>query len=51
MTELKVGDKFPDGVTLTYVPYSPETADITACGLPINYDASKGILTLPTTKR
>jgi hypothetical protein len=42
MSALKVGDSFPEGVVFSYVPYTPETADITACGIPINYDASKG---------
>jgi alkyl hydroperoxide reductase 1 len=42
MSELKVGDKLPDGVTFTYVPYTPENTDITACGIPTNYNASKG---------
>jgi hypothetical protein len=42
MAELKVGDSFPSGVTFSYVPYTPENGDITACGIPINYDASKG---------
>jgi len=41
MTELKVGDSFPSGVTFSYVPYTPQTGDITSCGIPINYDASK----------
>jgi hypothetical protein len=42
MSELKVGDNFPEGVTFSYVPYTPENGDITSCGIPINYDASKG---------
>jgi len=41
MAELKVGDSFPAGVTFSYVPYTEESAEITACGIPINYDASK----------
>jgi len=41
MAELKLGDSFPSGVTFSYVPYTPEKDDITACGIPINYDASK----------
>ncbi|ODV91925.1 hypothetical protein CANCADRAFT_22906 [Tortispora caseinolytica NRRL Y-17796] len=32
---LSVNDNFPD-VTFKYIPYTPETADITACGIPIN---------------
>ena len=42
MADLKVGDSFPSGVTFSYVPYTPEKGDITACGIPINYDASNG---------
>jgi len=41
MSELKVGDSFPSGVVFSYVPYIPENGDITSCGIPINYDASK----------
>jgi len=40
---LKVGDSIPAGTVFSYVPYTPETGDITACGIPINYDASKGV--------
>lgn len=43
MSVLKLGDNFPEGVKFSYVPYTPENGDITACGIPINYDASKGI--------
>lgn len=39
-TTLNAGDAFPEGVTFTYVAPSGEL-DITACGLPIKYDASK----------
>jgi len=42
MPELKAGDSFPEGVSFTYVPYTPEQADIIACGIGIKYDASKG---------
>ncbi|KAF3069063.1 putative peroxiredoxin pmp20 [Daldinia childiae] len=41
MTTLKAGDSFPEGVTFTYVPYTPELAGVTACGIPVKYDASK----------
>jgi len=41
MPELKVGDSFPDGVVFSYVPYTEEKGDITACGIPQNYNASK----------
>ncbi|KAI9838948.1 MAG: Peroxiredoxin Asp f3 [Sarea resinae] len=40
-TPLKVGDKFPSGVVFSYVPYTEDKGDIKACGIPINYDASK----------
>jgi len=40
MSGLKVGDSFPSGVKFSYVPYTPETGDITSCGIPISYDAS-----------
>ena len=45
MSELKVGDSFPSGVTFSYVPYTPENGDITSCGMPVNFDASKGMFT------
>jgi alkyl hydroperoxide reductase 1 len=41
MAELKVGDSFPSGVVFSYIPYTPEAAEITSCGIPITYDASK----------
>ena len=31
----------PSDVTFSYVPYSPESNDITSCGIPQNYSASK----------
>lgn len=37
-----VGQTFPENVTFQYVPYSPEKADLNACGIPIKFDASKG---------
>jgi hypothetical protein len=43
MASPKVGDSFPEGVVFSYVPYTEEKGDITACGIPINYDASKGL--------
>ena len=46
MADLKVGDSFPSDVTFSYVPYTPETGDITSCGIPINYNASKGMSSL-----
>jgi len=41
MSAPKAGDSFPEGVTFSYVPYTPEKDSITACGIPISYDASK----------
>ncbi|KAK9545807.1 Peroxiredoxin Asp f3 [Aspergillus fumigatus] len=38
---LKPGDKFPDNVVFQYIPYAEESSDINACGIPINYNASK----------
>ncbi|KAE9380068.1 allergen Asp F3 [Stipitochalara longipes BDJ] len=40
MASLKVGDSLPSDVVFSYVPYQ-EGSEITACGIPINYDASK----------
>jgi alkyl hydroperoxide reductase 1 len=42
MPELKAGDSFPEGVSFTYVPPTPEQSDIVACGVGIKYEASKG---------
>jgi len=41
MSGLKEGDNFPADVVFSYVPYTPENSDITACGIPQNYAASK----------
>ncbi|EXJ78737.1 peroxiredoxin pmp20 [Capronia coronata CBS 617.96] len=41
MSGLKPGDSFPDDVVFSYIPWTPESADITACGIPQNYPASK----------
>lgn len=46
MSALKAGDTFPEGVKFSYIPYTPEKADITACGVPIPYDASKGMFSI-----
>ncbi|KAK1780494.1 Redoxin [Copromyces sp. CBS 386.78] len=40
MSALQAGDSFPEGVTFTYIAPSGDT-DLTVCGLPIQYDASK----------
>jgi alkyl hydroperoxide reductase 1 len=42
---LKVGDALPSDITFSYIPYTPENSDITSCGIPINYSASKGKFT------
>ncbi|OQD75717.1 hypothetical protein PENDEC_c006G03157 [Penicillium decumbens] len=41
MTTLKPGDTFPSDVVFKYIPWSEESSDIAACGIPINYNASK----------
>ncbi|KAL8628078.1 hypothetical protein Q9189_006214 [Teloschistes chrysophthalmus] len=38
---VKAGDKFPDGVKFTYVPYTSDKEAITACGIPQQFEASK----------
>lgn len=40
MAELKVGDTFPEGVSFSYAPLTPENSEITSCGIPQKYDAS-----------
>lgn len=40
MSALKQGDKFPSDVVFSYVPWTEETAEVTACGMPVNYKAS-----------
>lgn len=44
MSALKAGDAFPDGVSFTYIPYTPEKKDLGSCGIPVKYDASAGKL-------
>lgn len=41
---LKVGDSIPADTSFTYIPYTPESAEITSCGIPVKYDATKGTL-------
>ncbi|KAH8695060.1 allergen Asp F3 [Talaromyces proteolyticus] len=41
MSALKPGDQFPSDVVFSYIPWSEEQEDIKACGIPINYNASK----------
>ncbi|KAI4092869.1 MAG: hypothetical protein Q9206_001554 [Seirophora lacunosa] len=36
----KAGDRFPEGVEFSYVPYTPENESITSCGSPQKYLAS-----------
>ncbi|KAJ5241895.1 Redoxin [Penicillium citrinum] len=38
---LKAGDSFPEGVTFSYIPWAEDASEITSCGIPINYNASK----------
>lgn len=40
MAALKTGDTFPEGVSLSYVPLTPDNSEITSCGIPQKYDAS-----------
>lgn len=42
MSVLEVGDNFPGNVAFGYIPFTPETKDITSCGIPIKFDASEG---------
>ncbi|KAJ5952888.1 Redoxin [Penicillium vulpinum] len=35
------GDAFPQDVVFSYIPWSEEAGEITSCGIPINYYASK----------
>ncbi|KAK2742971.1 Peroxiredoxin Asp f3 [Onygenales sp. PD_40] len=41
MAPLKAGDDFPADVKFPYIPWTEEKGDITACGIPQLYDASK----------
>ncbi|EEH35128.1 peroxisomal matrix protein [Paracoccidioides lutzii Pb01] len=41
MAPLRAGDSFPADVKFSYVPWTEEKGEITACGLPQPYDASK----------
>jgi len=38
---VKVGDSLPENTKFSYVPYRDENSGITACGIPVNYDANK----------
>lgn len=46
MTELKVGDSFPSDVVFSYIPHTSESGGITSAGSPIEYNASKGTISL-----
>ncbi|KAK5998754.1 Peroxiredoxin Pen c 3 [Cladobotryum mycophilum] len=41
MSALTVGEAFPENVSFSYIPTTPETADVTSCGIPQSYDASQ----------
>jgi hypothetical protein len=43
MSELKVGDNFPEGVFFSYIQPTPEIAEFSTCGAPTNYNASQGM--------
>jgi alkyl hydroperoxide reductase 1 len=49
MASLKVGDSLPSDVVFSYIPYTEESSEITACGIPINYNASKGTWSSPVS--
>lgn len=51
MTELKVGDTFPEGVAFQYIPVTPETEEVTSCGIPVKFDASAGMFASPPHRR
>lgn len=38
---MQPGDSFPSDVVFQYIPWAPESQDVTACGIPIAYNASK----------
>ncbi|KAL3484050.1 Redoxin [Aspergillus germanicus] len=41
MAPLKAGDSFPENVAFQYIPWAEDQGEITSCGIPIKYDASK----------
>ena len=45
---LKPGDSFPKDVIFNHVPPTPETADVLACGISTQYNASKGTFCPPS---
>ena len=46
MATLAVGDSFPEGVTFSCIPYAEDKEGISTCGVPVTYDASKGVFSL-----
>jgi alkyl hydroperoxide reductase 1 len=41
MSGINAGDAFPSDVVFSYIPWSEDKGEITSCGIPINYHASK----------
>ncbi|OJJ85227.1 peroxiredoxin family protein [Aspergillus glaucus CBS 516.65] len=41
MSGINAGDSFPSDVVFSYIPWSEDKGEITSCGIPINYFASK----------
>jgi alkyl hydroperoxide reductase 1 len=41
MATLQSGSSFPEGVSFSYIPPTGNL-DLTVCGIPTTYDASKG---------
>ncbi|KAJ6015243.1 Peroxiredoxin Pen c 3 [Penicillium herquei] len=41
MSNVKAGDSFAQDVVFSYIPWSEDASEITSCGIPINYYASK----------
>ncbi|KOS18205.1 putative peroxiredoxin [Escovopsis weberi] len=41
MSALKVNDSFPEDVSFSYIPVTPETIEVTSCGIPQTFEASK----------
>jgi len=41
MTTLKPGDSFPTDVVFSHIPWTAESSEVTACGIPVLYKASQ----------
>ncbi|KAJ5632649.1 Peroxiredoxin Pen c 3 [Penicillium lividum] len=41
MSNIKAGDKFPEDVVFSYIPWAEEHAEYKVCGIPIDFEASK----------